>query len=363
MTDNSLNIDTVLNIILKTTTKSPQIFADFYLRKDISIISRWRNGTVIPKTEDFKKIVEFVLNESTEVQRLVIKDELISILKNSLLKKELKHTIIKKEAFEDFLIEFLSIFTIEFDLCEEIKSNQPATKKYFITKKNSANTQAKNKEHEQMDNQNDISGNYKGLVKFDLCIDKKGNITSDNSIKQLIRNTNLNIKDIHKIKNIKYVLSKVTLVIVLFSISSLLVTKLLDNEQSNTGIEAAPAQSSQVLAASKKNITENTDANMVSGFDVSTASSPAVSSDTTTTLAKEPAVADKKQNDSPANISPKASPKKNTEMDNKSESNIHSKDNNDNSNNDIENSNNNININGSNNNLAIGSSTIILENE
>lgn len=364
MKDNSLNIDNVLNIIFKTTTKSPQIFADFYLRKDISIISRWRNGTIVPKTEDLKKIVEFVLNESTEVQRLVIKDELLSILRNSLLKQELKRLIIKKEAFEDFLIEFLSVLTIEFDLSKEIKSSQPAAIKYFTPKKHSNNTQAKNKELEQKDNQNDISGNYKGIVKFDLSISKKDNITSDNSIKELIRNTNLNIKDINKIKNIKYLLNKVTLVLVLFVLTSFLVSQALDNEQSNTGLEAVPAQSSQILAAPKQYNTVNTDENKVSDMDISTASSPAVSSDTNSPLSNKTAVVEKKQNDSPANTSPKASSNKNTERDNnKSESNINSMNNNVNSNNDIENSNNNININGSNNNIAIGSSTIILESE
>ncbi|QNU65464.1 hypothetical protein EHE19_011035 [Ruminiclostridium herbifermentans] len=367
MTDNSLNIDNVLNIIFKTTTKSPQIFADFYLRKDISIISRWRNGTIVPKTEDLKKIAEFVLNESTEVQRLVIKNELISILRNSLLKQELKQTIINKENFEDFLIEFLSIFTIEFDLYEETKSNHPAAKKIFTPKKRSASIELENKELEQIDNQNDISGNYKGIMKFNLSIDKKGNITSNNSIKRLIRNTNQNVKDINKIKNIKYLLSKATLVIVLFSLTSFIVYQALDNKQSNIGLETAPAQSSQVVASPKQNNTVIADDKKSSDNDIPTASSPAVSSDTNSTLAKNTEVVEKKQHESPKKTSPKASSKKSAESGIKTDLNTSSKNNNKDSNNNIENSNNNINnsinINGSNNNIAVGSSTIILENE
>jgi hypothetical protein len=365
MTDNSLNIDTVLNIIFKTTTKSPQIFADFYLRKDISIISRWRNGTVVPKTEDLKKIVEFTLNESTEVQRLIIKNEFLSILKNSLLKQELKQTIIKKEAFEDFLIEFLSIFTVEFDLYEEIKSNQPAKKKYFTPKKRSADTEAESKELELTDEKNDISGNYKGMVEFNLSIDRKGNIISDNSIKRLIRNTNPNIKDINKTKNIKYVLNKVTLVIVLFSLASFLVYQTLGNKQSNISLEAAPAQNSQVLASPKENNTENAYEKKESDNNMPTSPSQAVSSDTTSTLAEKNEVVENKQHEIKKKVSPKASSKKSTESGNKTDIDTSSKNNNKDSNNNIENSNNNININinGSNNNITVGSSTIILENE
>lgn len=362
MTDNSLNIDNVLNIIFKTTTKSPQIFADFYLRKDISIISRWRNGTIMPKTDDFKKIVEFVLNESTEVQRLVIKDELLSILKNSSIKQELKKLIIKKEAFDDFLIEFLSVLTIDFDLNEEQEYSQPAAKKYFTPKKHSTDTEAKSKELDQMEDKNNISGNYKGVVKFDLTIDKKGNISSDNPINELTKKANLNIKDINKIKNTKYLLNKVTLVIVLFLLTSFLISQALGNKQSNTGLESTPSQNSQVLAAPKQYNTANTDKNKVSGMEKPAASSPTVSCDTNSTL-KKSSVVEQKQDDSHAKIPPKASNKSNTENDSKSDSNTDSKNNNENSNNDIENSNNNININGSNNNIAIGSSTIILESE
>ncbi len=363
MTDNSLNIDNVLNIIFKTTTKSPQIFADFYLRKDISIISRWRNGTILPKIEDSKKIVEFVINESTEVQRVVIKDELVNILKTSLIRKDIKTLILKKETFEDFLIEFLSALTIDCDLSEQIKYIQPSEKKHFTPKKHSVNTVINKKYLEQMNNQNNISGDYKGTVKFDLSIDKKGNISSDNHIKELIRNKNLNIKDLNKTKNIKYVLNKVTLVIVLFVLTSFLISQLLGNEQSNTDLEVAPAHSSEFLATPKQYSTANTDENKVSDMDKPTSSSSAVSSATNSTLSKNTTVVQQKQNDSQANTSPIASNKKTTERNNKSESNIDSNKNNDNSNNDIENSNNNININGSNNNLAIGSSTIILESE
>ncbi len=367
MKDNSLNIDNVLNIIFKTTTKSPQIFADFYLRKDISIISRWRNGTIIPKTEDLKKIVEFVLNESTEVQRLVIKDELLSILKNSSLKQKLKSLIIKKETLEDFLIELLSVLTIDFDLSEEIKYSQPAAKKYFTPKKHSVNTEDNSLEQDQMDDQDNIPCNYRGIVNFDLSIDKKGNITLDNPIKELAKKTNLNIKDINKIKNTKYLLNKVTLVIVFFLLTSFLISQALGNKQSNTGLESVPSQNSKVLAAPKQyniaNITENTIEDKISGIDKPAAYSPAESSDTNSALSKKTIVVEKTQKNSQTKTPQKASNKNNIEIDNKSESNTYSKNNNENSNNNIENSNNNININGSNNNIAIGSSTIILEGE
>ena len=119
MIDKSINLGKALNIIFKTTTKSAQIFADFYLRKDISIISRWRNNVVIPKSGDLRKIVEFTLNESTGVQRIVIKDELIKLLNNSSIKKEIKNVILEKDSFEDFLVEFLSALTIERDMAKE----------------------------------------------------------------------------------------------------------------------------------------------------------------------------------------------------------------------------------------------------
>ncbi len=242
MRDNAINFENILNIIFRTTTKSAQFFADCYLRKDISIISRWKNNTIIPKIEDLRKIVEFAISESTGVQRVVMRNEITKLLKSSPIKKDILEVIIEKESFEDFLTETLSALSIEYKeiICE---SNEAIL---FDKKKQ------QRKESESIDvetcssnshSENDIVGNYTGVVQFDLLMLKQKEKSNDKFEGNIKENLNLSFSakqgDINKIG--KYLLNRMTIgIIVLVSISGFLIAQAADNSH-NKGPKDIPS--------------------------------------------------------------------------------------------------------------------------
>ncbi len=237
MQNKALNVENILNIIFKTTTKSAQFFADSYLKKDISIVSRWKNNTVVPKVEDLRKVVEFAVSESTGVQRVVMKEEIIKLLDNSSLKRDIHKVIVEKEDFEDFLIEALSILTVDYEniiskcnnpinhntnaqQCKDNKSDEPEAHSCKIS-----------------GNEKDVIGNYTGVVQFDLLMLKQKGKENKEYADSDKNNINLSISakqgDINKI--IKHILSRMTIgIIVLVSISGFLIAQASDNSQLRT---------------------------------------------------------------------------------------------------------------------------------
>lgn len=86
--DYSLKV--IFEVIFKVTRKNANVLADMYLLKDKSIISKWKNRKNTPKAEDIKKIVEFVISESTTSQKKIIRDSIENQLKDSSIKKKLR---------------------------------------------------------------------------------------------------------------------------------------------------------------------------------------------------------------------------------------------------------------------------------
>lgn len=370
MIDRFINIDNILNIIFKITAKSPQILADFYLRKDISILSRWRNGSIVPKTEDLKKIVEFVLNESTEVQRFVIKEELINLLNNSSLKQDIKNIILEKETFKDFLVELLSLLTIECNLSEQTALDELASNKISTPEKHIDTNETYHEKQESINVKSNISGNYTGILKFDLSMqknDSKISIDSE-SIKDI------DIKNVNKQKKQKF-FNKLSLLILFLGLTSFFLANIshnksvsdnesISNNKSNTNLGVAPSLATPAFVGSEHEITSNTEQNKVEKVP----SSPNTHSNHDSASIKVPTVAEQKKSDNNNNnnnieSTPSSQNTNKKGHENKSKSISDSKNDNATSNNDVENFNNNINIDGSNNNIAIGSSTIILEGE
>lgn len=235
METNSLNFESILNIIFKTTTKSAQFFADCYLKKDLSIISRWKNNIVVPKIEDLLKIAEFAVSESTGVQRIVMKDEIKKILKGSPIKKDILEVILEKENFEDFLIETLSALSIDYEyIISENDQLKPCDNKTQQNKNNAAvdlGTYVK----ALHDNAEDVAGNYTGVVQFDLLMLKQKGKDSkkfeDNAKKDIDISFSAKQGDLNKIS--KYILNRMTIgIIVLVSISGFLIAQASDNNHS-----------------------------------------------------------------------------------------------------------------------------------
>ncbi len=104
-----ISVKLLLETLFKILKKSTNYFADAYLLKDVSLISKWKTGKAIPKNEDISKIVEFVNNESTGMQRHLIRIKIEEYIKESLLEVSLKNMLIDIKDFSMFLKETIII--------------------------------------------------------------------------------------------------------------------------------------------------------------------------------------------------------------------------------------------------------------
>ena len=101
------SIKPLLETLFKILNKSTNYFADAYLLKNVSLVSKWKTGKVIPKNEDISKLVEFVNNESTGMQRHLIRNKLEEFINESSLDVSLKNMLLGIEDFSLFLTEVL----------------------------------------------------------------------------------------------------------------------------------------------------------------------------------------------------------------------------------------------------------------
>ena len=88
------SLKNVLEIIFESTNKNACILADSYLLKDISTISRWRNGKTLPKHDDIDKVIEFTIKESTTKLKAKLKTRLKTILNTKTKLKIILKTIL-----------------------------------------------------------------------------------------------------------------------------------------------------------------------------------------------------------------------------------------------------------------------------
>ncbi len=105
----TFDLKALLEIVFKVTKKNSKILAHQYLLKDVSIISKWRNNVVQPGDYDISKIVDFVDNQSTSSQKLIIRSNIEELLKKSLVKDSLKDIVLSTKDFNKFLKEVLII--------------------------------------------------------------------------------------------------------------------------------------------------------------------------------------------------------------------------------------------------------------
>lgn len=112
-----LTIKPLLEVIFVAINRSAGYFADTYLLKDVSIISKWKSKKVTPKKEDISKIIEFVIAESTIIQQKTIRDKVVVLIKESSLSADIKELILCIEDFELFLEETLTISVSQDNYC------------------------------------------------------------------------------------------------------------------------------------------------------------------------------------------------------------------------------------------------------
>jgi len=95
--------------------RGPVFFADSYLFKDPSIISKWKIGRALPSNDDIEKIVTFTVNEMTGNQHKILRSALEDLIRNSIIDKditidnEIKESLLSIEDFKNFLSEVLRI--------------------------------------------------------------------------------------------------------------------------------------------------------------------------------------------------------------------------------------------------------------
>ncbi len=179
MEDNYFNLKNILGILFKITKKSANILADRYLLKEVSIISKWKNNKAEIKSEDISRIVEFAVKETSEVQRKMIRKEIVTIINCSSITEEIKEMIIGIKDFGEFIEESLNVCTSwSYDVPDV------STKNVFSEKLDSSNEY-------RLDLEKGIEGGYKGIVKFDLQLLKNKNTALKNSKINLIPRSKL----------------------------------------------------------------------------------------------------------------------------------------------------------------------------
>jgi cytoskeletal protein RodZ len=183
-TNEVLKIKDLLDIIYKTTNKNSNILAGMYLLKDVSIISKWKNNKVSPKTEDISKIVEFAIAESSEAQRRMMRDNIKELILNSSLKEEIKKLILNIVDFEKFLTEVLNISTCSNNEKIQLDDRIGSFKTKAIRDNEDGNSDIKESGvgHSLIsDLVGNIEGKYSGIVEFDMVLYKNEKSKNKNS--------------------------------------------------------------------------------------------------------------------------------------------------------------------------------------
>ncbi len=231
MEDNYFNLKNILGILFKITKKNANILADRYLLKEVSIISKWKNNKADIKSEDISRIVEFAVKESSEVQRKMIRKEIITIIDCSSITEEIKEMIIGIKDFGEFVEESLNVCTSWSYDVPDVNPNNVFSNKLGTTKEYS------------LDLEKGIEGGYKGIVKFDLQLHKNKNT--------VLKNSKINLVPSSKLGNAKKFVearSVLTVIVVVAVISYIFVQAGSNNKKVASDInQTQPSQSSYQL--------------------------------------------------------------------------------------------------------------------
>lgn len=194
MEDNYFNIKNILGILFKITKKNANILADRYLLKEVSIISKWKNNKADIKAEDIIRIVDFAVKESSEVQRKMIRKEIVTLINTSPITDEIKEMVVGIKDFGEFLGESLNVCTSwSYDVPDVIN-------KSAIGEKTGSGSEYK------VNQENGIEGDYKGIVRFDLQLLKnKGDNQIDTGSKKstTLKNGKINLIPRSKLGDVK----------------------------------------------------------------------------------------------------------------------------------------------------------------
>lgn len=168
---NKLNIGNILKVIFKTINKKGNILADLYLIKDSSIISKWKSCRSKPTNEDLSKIVEFTYEESSEMQRKIIRNEIEGLIFSSEIRTAIKTSLIGITDFKEFLSEVLNVATAPKDIVEDKKNklvencHESESNKWYQSKNDNNGFDIKADFFDAKENTSS------GIVEFDVVLD------------------------------------------------------------------------------------------------------------------------------------------------------------------------------------------------
>ncbi|AEY66945.1 hypothetical protein [Clostridium sp. BNL1100] len=236
MEDNYFNLKNILGILFKITKKNANILADRYLLKEVSIISKWKNNKAEIKSEDISRIVEFAVKESSEVQRKMIRKEILTIINCSSITEEIKEMIIEIKDFGEFLEESLNVCTSwSYDVPDVNTSNG------FTDKLSSS-------DEYNLDLEKGLVGGYKGIVRFDLeLLKNKSNPESTETKKNsVLKNSKINLIPRSKLRNAKKFIEARSVLTVIVIVAILSYTFIqAGNNNKKVASDINPTQSTQ----------------------------------------------------------------------------------------------------------------------
>jgi len=164
MTD-TYDLKAILEIIFTITKKNAKTLADEYLLKDVSIISKWKNNVVYPRSYDISKIIEFVVSESTVSQKGIIRDNIEELLRKAPIKNKFKEIVFNTENFGEFLKEAISVSVFAFEQTAE---------DICIVEDRSIKNMSKT------DNETKQNGSYTGTVELDFILPEGADVNLQN---------------------------------------------------------------------------------------------------------------------------------------------------------------------------------------
>ena len=108
MSQRILSFGSLLRILLTNTNSTSAYFANHYVYKDPSLISKWLHDTQFPTPDTFPNIVQFAMEQSSMSTKKLMRIEINRVIENSSLDDETKRTLGEITEFDNYLIDVLN---------------------------------------------------------------------------------------------------------------------------------------------------------------------------------------------------------------------------------------------------------------
>ena len=111
--DTKFTFGAALKIIFKYIQASPTVLAEQYVDRDRTLVYKWLRDTSFPPKKLFPDIIRFVMKNSSEPMRVMIRTEMEELLSGAELNTHFGKTLDGEADFTDFLESVFSLLTAE----------------------------------------------------------------------------------------------------------------------------------------------------------------------------------------------------------------------------------------------------------